>query len=444
MKLHKFTRVVFLLFTLLALSLVQAQSQLHVATIFSEVSDHVHGSTIVELPNGDLLAAWFQGDGERTVERLAIMGSRLRHGNSLWDEPFLMADMPDFPEQNPVLFLDQGNRLWLVWYTIIAHQSETSLIKYRTSERYSRPGAPQWDWQEILHVKPGDPSQKGIQPNDRFSKAVERQLNLYRSYLIQNQGKADHEIQDFHAWAARVAALARGTNMIRQGFVVEEGNRIPQELGYPYFRRMGWQTRNKPTILSDGRILLPLYSDGFDFSLIAITDDRGKSWTFSEPLVGMGNIQPTILEKANGTLVAYMRDNGPPPKRLHVSQSTDRGKLWSPVQDSTLLNPGSGADSVRLQNGHWVIAYNDTEQGRPRLAISLSTDEGQSWVFTRHLERDDRSSTQMTRSHYPAIIQGKNGSLHLSYSYHRRNAVGQSLKTIKYARFGEDWIKENP
>ena len=142
MKLHKFTLIAFLLFTLLALSLVQAQSQLHVATIFSEVSDHVHGSTIVELPNGDLLAAWFQGDGERSVERLAIMGSRLRHGNSLWDEPFLMADMPDFPEQNPVLFLDQGNRLWLVWYTIIAHQSETSLIKYRTSERYQSTWGP--------------------------------------------------------------------------------------------------------------------------------------------------------------------------------------------------------------------------------------------------------------------------------------------------------------
>ena len=32
--------------------------------IFPLVSQHVHGSTIVELPNGDLLAAWFQGSGE--------------------------------------------------------------------------------------------------------------------------------------------------------------------------------------------------------------------------------------------------------------------------------------------------------------------------------------------------------------------------------------------
>lgn len=444
MQLHQFTRVVFLLFTVLALFSVQAQSQLHVSAIFPEVSDHVHGSTIVELPNRDLLAAWFQGDGERSVDRVAIMGSRLRHGNSIWDEPFLMADTPDFPEVNPVLFLDQGNRLWLVWYTIIAHQWDTSLIKYRISKRYSRPGPPQWDWQDILHIKPGDPAQQGIQPSDRFAKAVERQLNLYRSYLVQNVSKLDQEMQDFHTWAARVAALARGNNMMRQGYVVDEGDRIPQKLGYPYFRRMGWQTRNKPTILSDGRILLPLYSDGFNFSLMAITDDRGKSWRFSEPLVAMGNIQPAILEKANGTLVAYMRDNGPPPKRLHVSQSTDRGMIWSPVRDSTLPNPGSGADAVRLKNGHWVITYNDTEQGRPNLAVSLSTDEGKSWESTRHLERDDSSSVQGTRSHYPAIIQGKDGRLHLSYSYHRRNAGGQPSKTIKYARFSEDWIRGNP
>ena len=32
--------------------------------IFPLVSKHVHGSTIVELPNGDLMAAWFQGSGE--------------------------------------------------------------------------------------------------------------------------------------------------------------------------------------------------------------------------------------------------------------------------------------------------------------------------------------------------------------------------------------------
>ena len=42
---------------------------------------------------------------------------------------------------------------------------------------------------------------------------------------------------------------------------------------------------------------------------------------------------------------------------------------WSPVEDSDLLNPGSGSDIVTLPNGHWAIAYNDTEKGRHSLAV---------------------------------------------------------------------------
>ncbi len=81
--------------------------------------DHAHGSTIAELPNGDLLAAWFQGSGERWADDVQIMGARLTRGGDSWGQPFLMADVPDFPDINPVLFLDPEEQLWLVWYTVI-------------------------------------------------------------------------------------------------------------------------------------------------------------------------------------------------------------------------------------------------------------------------------------------------------------------------------------
>ena len=67
------------------------------------------------------------------------------------------------------------------------------------------------------------------------------------------------------------------------------------------------------------------------FPLMAITDNRGISWSFSEPLVENGNIQPAIAARTDGTLVAFMRDNGPAPKRLHVSESADQGETWSIV-----------------------------------------------------------------------------------------------------------------
>ncbi|UCG57810.1 MAG: exo-alpha-sialidase [Phycisphaerales bacterium] len=415
--------------------------------IFPLVAQHVHGSTIVELPNGDLLAAWFQGSGERWADDVAIMGARLRAGGDAWSKPFVMADVPGFPDINPILFLDPHKRLWLMWYTVLANQWETSLPKYRISEDYDGPdGPPKWSWQDVLHVKPGDPAERGIQPSDRFVKSVERQVAEYGRYIREIDKPAgaqatDRMLQMWKAWGQDLLSKARGENMMRRGRLYDEAGRYTeQQLGYPYFRRVGWQTKNKAVIVDGNRIIVPLYSDGFSFSLMAITDDCGETWQFSEPLVGPGNIQPTIAEKSDGTLVAYMRDNGPPPQRLHMAASKDKGLIWGPVRDSELPNPGSGADLVTLRNGHWVLAYNDTESGRHSLAVSISADEGKTWAHTRHLELDTRARRTATSSAYPSIIQGQDGTLHVVYSYHHSDRKGGPNKTIKYAQFNEAWV----
>ena len=414
--------------------------------IFPPVQDHVHGSTIVQLPNGDLLAAWFQGSGERWADDVAIRGARRKAGAARWSEPFLMADTPGFPDINPILFLDSQDRLWLMWYTVIANQWETSLLKYRISDGGAeRTGAPKWTWQDVLHVKPGGSGERGIQPNDRFVKSVERQVKAYGLHI-----KEIHESEParvatvlglWKSWSDQLLAKARGEDMIRRGILRgPSGESTQKELGYPYFRRMGWQTKNKAVLVDGKRLIVPLYSDGFSFSLMAITDNDGRTWQFSEPLVGPGNIQPSIATRADGTLVTYMRDNGPPPQRLHVSGSSDKGLTWNLVKDSDLPNPGSGADLVTLRNGHWVLAYNDTEEGRHSLAVSLSTDEGRTWPHTRHLELRSPNGPPLSAS-YPSIIQGDDDSLHVVYSYHGRDSDGRSRKTIKYARFTESWLR---
>ena len=413
--------------------------------IFPLVSQHVHGSTIVELPNGDLLAAWFQGSGERWADDVAIMGARLKAGEETWSKIFVMADVPGFPDINPILFLDSQNRLWLMWYTVIANQWETSLPKYRISKNYMMPdGPPEWSWQDVLHVKPGDPAERGIQPGDRFVKSIETQIKEYTEYIFQSNSVSElltRRLAD--RWKTELLAKARGEDMTRRGRLVDSsGQSTEQQLGYPYFRRMGWQTKNKAVIVDENRIIVPFYSDGFGFSLMAITDDGGHTWQFSEPLVAPENIQPSIAKKADGTLVAYMRDNGPAPHRLHVSTSADKGLTWSPVRDSNLPNPGSGADVVTMRNGHWALAYNDTEDGRHSLAISISTDEGKSWEYTRHLELDTRGKNTATSSGYPSIVQGRGDILHVVYSYHHNDRRGAPNKTIKYAMFNEAWVRQ--
>ncbi len=120
---------------------------------------------------------------------------------------------------------------------------------------------------------------------------------------------------------------------------------------------------------------------------MAISDDRGVTWTTSRPLIGFGNIQPSLVRKNDGALVAFMRDNGSH-HRIRLSTSSDDGVSWSPVTDSSFPNPGAGIEAIRLANGHWALIYNDLPRGRHSLAVTVSDDEGVSWKWTRHLERD--------------------------------------------------------
>ena len=123
-------------------------------------------------------------------------------------------------------------------------------------------------------------------------------------------------------------------------------------------------TRAHPYVLDGTRLIVPLYSDGFSFSLMAITDDWGATWKTSTPLVGCGNIQPSLARKKDGTLVAYMRDNGPPPKRLMISRSTRSRRHVEPRRRHRPCPTRAPAPKCWCsKNGHWVLIYNDLETG---------------------------------------------------------------------------------
>jgi predicted neuraminidase len=411
--------------------------------IFPYQNEHVHGSTIVELPNGDLLSAWFQGSGERWADDVKIIGSRLSKGDTTWSETFVMADVPEFPDINPIMFIDPQQRLWLMWYPVIANQWETSIPMYRLSSNYSDSGAPIWSWQDVLFVKAGDKTERGIQPKDLFVEQVSNQLQEYEQYLNsslmpQIPDSLKKSLQtEWKKYKTKMDSLSKGKNMLRAGRIREGDKETDSQLGYPLTRRIGWQTKNKPVFLGK-RMILPLYSDGFDCSLFAITDNGGQDWTYSNPVLGGAGIQPTIAIGKDSTLVAYLRDNGPPPHRMQRTESHDKGVTWSIAKDDLLPNPGAGFDLVTLSTGEWLMVFNDTERGRYNLTVALSDDEGTSWKWKKSIENDTRQE-KTTSSHYPAVIEGADGRIHISYSYHR-NDISPG-KTIKYVSFPLSWIK---
>ena len=135
-----------------------------------------------------------------------------------------------------------------------------------------------------------------------------------------------------------------------------------------------------------------------------------------------------------------MRDNGPPPKRLARSISSDNGKTWKMVEDSDIPNPGTAADVVVLKSGNWALVHNDLESGRHRLSVWLSEDEGITWPHRKILVNGEPGSE--VRGHYPAIIQGSDGKIHVSYTNQIAGPESQpSLKNIVHASFSEKWLK---
>lgn len=376
---------------------------------------HNHSSCVVEAPNGDLVVCWFHGSGERKADDVKVEGARLRRGSRTWSPRFTMADTPGYPDTNCTMFIDPEGRLWLLWPTILANEWHTALMKYRISSDYLGEGPPRWVLSEVLHVTPGQEFADAV-----LQYAAEQEQALTAGALPEDQ-------------------VARACGWLEELRVHAQDK---------LYRRLGWMTRAHPFVVDGKRLIIPLYSDGFSFSLMALTDDWGATWRTSTPLPGPGNIQPSIVQRRDGTLLTLMRDNGPAPKRLQQSESRDRGETWSAVRDSDLPNPGSGAEILALRNGHWVLISNDTERGRNSLAVQISEDEGRTWKWKRHLEYD-APGPQAGSFHYPSIIQARDGSLHATYSYHLargdlpRDAEGRpAAKSIKHAHFNEAWIRE--
>ena len=358
--------------TALLLTLHAAPGPLYEAEIiFPQNDKHNHGSSIVETAGGDLLACWFHGSGERTADDVLVQGARKRKGQDAWCAPFLMADSQDLPDCNPVLFIDPRGTLWLFWIAVQNNEWGGSLLKFRTAKEFSEDGPPHWDWQDVIHCRP-----KNMEKDAIGKESEKDKLKL----------------------------------------------------------RLGWMTRLHPIMLSENRMMLGLYSDVFDCSLAAFTNDWGTTWEFSEPIVGLGNIQPSFVKKRDGTIVAFMRDNGLP-KRIRVADSSDGGMTWSKVRSLEIPNPGSSLECVPLKSGRWVLVCNDTKDGRHLLTAYLSDDEGASWKWKRALEQFEKDQGSAS---YPSVIQAADDAIHCTYSFTTKAIPGS---TIKHARFNEAWIE---
>lgn len=112
------------------------------------------------------------------------------------------------------------------------------------------------------------------------------------------------------------------------------------------------------------------------------------------------------------------------PTSVQQSQSADGGKSWAPATKTAIPNTAS-VEICTLKDGKWGFLGNDIDDGRYILSLYLSDDEGKTWKWKTRIEDHPKDGGGYS---YPALIQGKDGLLHITYSYHRNNQE----KSIRY------------
>ncbi len=143
---------------------------------------------------------------------------------------------------------------------------------------------------------------------------------------------------------------------------------------------------------------------------------------------GSSFIQPSIAPLNTHTAQAFFRCISPV-RQISTARTDDGGQTWSTPKFLDLPNPDSAVDALPLRQDRILMAYNDSPNNREILQLAVSNDRGINWVQIHTLENSPQEEFS-----YPYMIRGRNGLIHLVYTWKR--------KRIKHWVFNEAWVDQ--
>jgi predicted neuraminidase len=328
--------------------------------IFETIPAHpsCHAATLVELPSGHLLAAWFAGTHEGHPD-VSIWVARFDGDH--WLEPVKVADEPDVPLWNPVLFRDRAGAVWLFYK--------------------AGPTVPAWTG---LYVKSLDGGQAWSAPTTLpaglLGPAKNKPTTLSNGDIL-----CGTSTESWRSWACWVEISCDGGQT---------------------WSRYG-----------------PITAPGWTGQVVETDEPVTGTWdavthSLILPQKHYGVIQPAVWEYAPGRIKMLMRAT----QRVGVvcsASSNDNGCTWTPASPTDIPNSNSGLDAVRLADGRIVLACNPAREGRIPLSLLMSEDNGETWPWRRDVETESGGPSVPEYS-YPSVIQASDGRVHVVYTYQRR------------------------
>ena len=387
-----------------------------------------HASTITQLKNGDLVAAYFGGTFERNPD-VCIWVSRKLKGAKAWEKPILAADGVYR------LGTPEAKKAGLSGIDEKTTPADKGPIKDGL-RRFGVPAGYKYDFRsKTANIKlPANLKRKSCW-NPVLYTMPDGEIWLFY--------KVGSTVGD---WTGCLVKSKDG------GKTWSDPEALPDGFLGPI--------KNKPEMVN-GRLICGSSTEnkGWRFH-VEILDLKTKKWKYVGPVdaelkprtddvdsatVDMQHpiykegekaryiysIQPSILKLKDGRLQVLMRTHN---AKLATSFSSDGGDTWTPVTLLDIENNQSGTDAVTLKDGRHVLIYNNfetlpgTKKG-PRTPLSLAiSDDGTHWRHLLTLE-----DSPINQYSYPGIIEGKDGKLHCIYTWRRQRVAYKEvdLKRIK-------------
>eukprot|EP00240_Pyramimonas_obovata_P002460 CAMPEP_0118927538 /NCGR_PEP_ID=MMETSP1169-20130426/4979_1 /TAXON_ID=36882 /ORGANISM="Pyramimonas obovata, Strain CCMP722" /LENGTH=777 /DNA_ID=CAMNT_0006869307 /DNA_START=190 /DNA_END=2524 /DNA_ORIENTATION=+ len=347
-----------------------------------------HMAMLELLPDGRLVAAW-QGSGiieGATDQRIYLSYSKDKEGKR-WEQPTSMPEsLREAGQWSPVLHADPKGQLW-VFYA----ESSTACLR-RTIRRPGRAVVPQ-RWAVGGHIK---------------------------AMLRYPDG----------TW---------GEPRVLYDMSMDAG--IPKVVA------------NKLSVLSSGEWVLPFWrqrsyqvcetNKEFNSVGVLISRNEGATWAAHGALhlryQSHWVIEGTVMEMSNRTLLMLLRSSE---GFIYHSLSANRGRTWSALQQTSIMNPDSKIHGIRLSSGEMALSYNDHARAftgmqrgregmkrREKLLLALSRDNGATWNPVARLDVNIKSELRnYMMFHYPTLLQ-RDDTLFIAYSrtYLDRNVAPRPL-----------------